>query len=261
MAWPPTLDPWHLAVSGAFSWLMLGIVAANAGISWFTPIVLLVMYLFLQVMFQGTRRNAGYRGEGVTGSSFRRAALALLGCWRVRDRIDPIAGHGSFRSCRRGFSRPGRPGCSRSRRSSGPRRRCTCRNRSTGLIAEAFTQPGPRDRRLDGLLAAVHADQLDVVELLVDEQLAARVAVLSGRAIEVPSVSNMPKDVGLHGARLWPAHKALICDAAVDSRRRGLPACAGPKRTRVTGPVAVRASLGPRRVLLGRHCPCSAECA
>ena len=57
MAWPPTIDPWHLAVSGAFSWLMLGIVAANAGNSWFTPIVLLVLYLFLQVMFQGTRRN------------------------------------------------------------------------------------------------------------------------------------------------------------------------------------------------------------
>jgi len=46
-----------LPVSGTFSWLMLALVAVNAGISWFTPIVIAVFYLVLQVMFQGTRRN------------------------------------------------------------------------------------------------------------------------------------------------------------------------------------------------------------
>jgi hypothetical protein len=91
MAWPPTTDPWMLPVSGAFSWLMLALVAVNAGISWLTPVVMRFSTCSCKSCFKARGGTVDYLDDAVIGCSSHRAPkLARPG--RTEGRARPRAG-------------------------------------------------------------------------------------------------------------------------------------------------------------------------
>ena len=58
MTWPPATDPLLLPVYGVSCWLMLGLTAMRGVDSWYALATLVVVYLWLQVIFQLARRNS-----------------------------------------------------------------------------------------------------------------------------------------------------------------------------------------------------------